>query len=469
MLARTFINEQFLLQTEFARNLYAQFAVGCPIFDYHCHLSPREIAENRQFENLARIWLAGDHYKWRAMRANGIPERLCTGDGSDYEKFLAYARTIPYTLRNPLYHWSHLELLRYFKIDLLINEESAPVIWEQANAMLGSEALSARGILAAHRVAVVGTTDDPADSLQYHEQIAASGLQTRVYPTFRPDKALAVQNPALLNPWLDRLAAASGVDCSNLTGLLSALKKRHDDFHAIGGRLSDHGLETCFHAECSDREAQRIFESARAGKPASPEETQKFGAYLMLYFGHLNAARGWTQQLHIGPIRNSAARLFAQAGPDVGIDSIGDQPHMRSLAFYLNALDRTNQLPRMVIYNINPADNYAFATMLGNFQDGTIPGKIQFGSGWWHLDQKEGIEWQLNTLSALGLLRRFVGMVTDSRSFMSYPRHEYFRRILCNLIGNDVENGLLPRDLDLLGTMVREICYDNARKFFGLR
>ena len=463
----TFITDRFLLKTDAARELYFTYAAPCPIYDYHCHLPPKQIADDHRFANLSEIWLAGDHYKWRLMRANGVQERFCTGDASAYEKFIAFVRCVPYTLRNPIYHWSHLELLRYFDIDLLINEENAPAIWEQANAKLSTPALSVHGILAANRVAVIGTTDDPADTLQYHEQISRAGLNTKVYPTFRPDKALMVNAPDILNPWLDRLSNVSGIACATLNGLLDALKKRHDDFHTLGGRVSDHGLESCFMAECSDREAKSIFDQARSGAPASPEQTQKFGAYLMLYFGHLNAARGWTQQLHLGAIRNNNSRLYNALGADTGFDSISDSPQIKSLAFYLNELDRTNQLPKVVIYNLNPADNYAVATMIGNFQDGSVAGKIQFGSGWWFLDQKEGIEWQLNTLSQLGLLRRFVGMVTDSRSFLSYTRHEYFRRVLCNLIGSDMEDGLLPQDIALLGAMVKEICFDNAKVFFN--
>lgn len=466
---KTFLTENFLLETATARELYFNYAQPQPIFDYHCHLPPQDIAENHRFRNLAEIWLGGDHYKWRAMRTNGVAEKYCTGDASDYEKYLAYIRTIPYTLRNPLYHWSHLELLRYFDIDLALTEENAKTIWDQANAKLAAPDLFAHGIMDKFKVMVVGTTDDPTDSLEYHQQIRRSGIKTRVYPTFRPDKALTVSNPVLFNNWTDKLASVSGIDIGNIKNFLDALKKRHDFFHELGGRLSDHGLETCFEAECTDTEASQIFDKARSGKPASPDETTKFGAYMMIYFGRLDAARGWTKQLHLGALRNNNTRFFNQLGPDTGFDSTGDFSQARALSRYLDALDATNELPKMVLYNLNPADNYVIGTMIGNFQDGSIAGKIQFGGGWWFLDQKEGMEWQFNALSNLGLFRRFVGMLTDSRSFMSYPRHEYFRRLLCNVLGNDVAKGLLPNDVPLLGQMVKEICFENAKKFFGLK
>ncbi len=468
---KTFLTETFLLETETARGLYFNEAAPQPIYDYHCHLDPREIAQNRRFRNLFEIWLAGDHYKWRAMRSNGVAERFCTGDASDREKFDAFVATVPYALRNPLHHWSHLELLRYFGIDALVCPENADAIWDQANARLAEPEFDVRGILKRNKVAVIGTTDDPTDSLEHHRALAAQGQQgfdTRVYPTFRPDKALAVGQPEAFNAWCGRLAAAADADIPSFAAFLDALKKRHDFFHAQGCRLSDHGLESCFHAECSDAEAAAIFDRARAGQAAAPDEARQFGAYLMLFFGRLDAARGWTKQLHLGAQRNNNARLLKALGPDTGFDSIGDFPQARALAFYLNALDATNELPKTVLYNLNPADNYAMAAMIGNFQDGTIPGKVQFGGGWWFLDQAEGMTWQLNALSNLGLLRRFVGMLTDSRSFLSYTRHEYFRRLLCNLIGNDVEKGLLPRDEKLLGALVREVCFENARAYFGL-
>jgi len=465
---KTFITETFLLESETARELYFNEAAPQPIYDYHCHLSPRLIAENYQFRNLYDIWLAGDHYKWRAMRANGIAERFCTGDATDREKVQAFVRTVPYTLRNPLYHWSHLELLRYFDIDVLIDEASSDAIWEKANARLATPELGVHGILEKNRVAVVVTTDDPADSLDFHRLVRKQGIKTRVYPAFRPDGALKVGQPAAFNAWCAKLSAVTGSDLATFAEFLAALKQRHDFFHEQGCRLSDHGLESCLAAECDEKQAARIFDRARRNEAVTPEEAKQFGTYLMLYFGHLDAARGWTKQLHLGARRSNNSRLSHALGPDTGFDSIGDFPQAAALGWYLDRLDRNGDLPRMVLYNVNPSDNYILATMAGNFQDGSVPGKIQFGGGWWFLDQLEGMTWQLNALSNIGLLRRFVGMLTDSRSFLSYTRHEYFRRLLCNLLGHDVEKGLLPRDGKLLGAMVREICFENARDYFGL-
>lgn len=464
----SFITEDFLLQTKTARRLYHKYAEAQPILDYHCHLPPKDVAEDRQFKNLFEIWLEGDHYKWRALRTNGVPERLITGDASPYEKFLAWAKTVPQTLRNPLYHWTHLELKRYFGISTLLDEKTAPKIWERANAQLARPELSARGILKKCRVVAVCTTDDPADDLAHHQAIAKSDLNCKVYPTFRPDKALMVHRQDLFQPWLAQLERVSNTDIRKLSDLEAALKKRHDFFHQMGGRLSDHGLERCYDHFIPERQAAAIFAKARAGKPVSPEEQFGYASYLMLQFGRWDAEKGWTKQLHIGGLRNNNTRFFKQIGPDTGFDSIGDWPQARSLSNYLDRLDQDNRLPRVVLYNLNPAANYVFGTMIGNFQDGTIPGKIQFGSGWWFLDQKEGMEWQLNTLSNLGLLSRFIGMLTDSRSFLSYPRHEYFRRTLCNLIGRDVENGELPNDEGLLGPLIENICFHNARQFLGL-
>ncbi len=465
---KTFITENFLLETETARDLYFNEAQPQPIYDYHCHLSPKQIAENYRFRNLYDIWLAGDHYKWRALRANGIAERFITGDASDFEKYQAFVRTVPYTLRNPLYHWSHLELLRYFGVDDLINEASGEAIWKQVNAQLAEPEFAVHGILEKNRVAVVVTTDDPADSLEYHQQIRGQGIKTRVYPAFRPDAALKVDQPAAFNAWCEKLAAVANSGVSTFPEFLDALKQRHDFFHEQGCRLSDHGLESCLATECDEHQAAHIFNRVRANHAATPEETRQFGTYLMLYFGHLDAARGWTKQLHLGALRNNNTRQRQALGPDTGFDSIGDFSQAAALGWYLNRLDSNGDLPKMVLYNNNPNDNYVLATMAGNFQDGSIPGKIQFGSGWWFLDQLEGMTWQINALSNLGLLRRFVGMLTDSRSFLSYTRHEYFRRLLCNLIGNDVEKGLLPRDMKLMGALVREICYENAHHYFNL-
>ena len=463
-----FITEDFLLNNQTAKRLYHDFAEDQPILDYHCHLSPESIARNRQFQNLHEIWLEGDHYKWRAMRANGIAERYCTGDASPFEKFLAWARTVPYTLRNPLYHWTHLELRRYFGIDELLDESSAQRIWDRANAMLATTDLRAHGILNRFHVTALCTTDDPADDLACHRAIRSSGLATRVFPAFRPDRALNVHLPVEFNAWVERLAAVSNVDIGSLEDFTDALRRRHDAFHALGARLSDHGLNQCYASFCTQTTASAVFDRARQGQAANAEEHAKFASYMMLFFGHLDAEKGWTKQLHLGAWRNANTRRLQQAGPDTGFDSIGDWPQVAALGAYLDRLEMENALPKMILYNVNPVDNYAFASMIGNFQDGQLAGKIQFGSGWWYLDQKEGMEWQLNALSNTGLLSRFIGMLTDSRSFMSYPRHEYFRRVLCNLIGGDMENGLIPDSDDLVGPMIRNICYDNAKRFLGL-
>lgn len=463
-----FISEDFLLQTRTARRLYHQYAEAEPIFDYHCHLPPRDLAENRQFKNLFEIWLEGDHYKWRAMRSNGVAEQFCTGAAEPYAKFRAWAATVPHTLRNPLYHWTHLELKRYFGIDELLDEQTAPRIWKKANELLATPELTTQGILKKFNVTTVCTTDDPTDDLQHHAKLAASGLATRILPAFRPDKALSVHQPAAFNEWVKRLEQAADAEIRNLHSFHDALAQRHQYFHARGCRLSDHGLSQCFAVDCPEKTAAAIFARARRGQPAPPGEHAQFATFMMLFFGRLDAEKGWVKQLHLGALRNNNTRLLRQAGPDTGFDSIGDFPQAAALAAYLDLLDREAALPKTIIYNNNPIDNYVFATMLGNFQDGTIPGKIQMGSGWWFLDQKEGMEWQINALSNLGLLSRFVGMVTDSRSFMSYPRHEYFRRVLCNLLGRDVENGELPDDESLLGPMIRNICYANARQYLSL-
>lgn len=463
---KPFIHDDFLLQTDAARALYHRHAEGQPIYDYHCHLPPAQIADNHTFADLAEIWLGGDHYKWRALRANGVSERFITGDASPREKFDAWVATVPHTLRNPLYHWSHLELARYFGIFDSIEPKNADAIWQRANATLATTRV--HDMLCDQRVAVICTTDDPADPLDTHERIRASSLATRVYPTFRADKAFVVDQPEAFNAWLEKLGGAARTTIRTFDDLLAALERRHADFHAFGGRLSDHGLEHALAADCTRGEAEAIFAAARAGKAASPEDTLHYGSFLMLEMGRWDAKRGWTKQLHLGAQRNNNTRLLRTLGPDTGFDSIGDFPQARALGRYLDRLDSTDELPRMVLYNNNPNDNYTFATMAGNFQDGTIAGKVQFGSGWWFLDQKEGMEWQLNALSNLGLLSRFVGMLTDSRSFLSYTRHEYFRRVLCNLLGAEMERGELPDDLELVGGMVRRICFANAREFFRL-
>ena len=462
-----FIHEDFILQTRAARRLYHNFAEDEPILDYHCHLSPKDIAENRQFKNLFEIWLEGDHYKWRAMRSNGVAEKFCTGDADPFAKFQAWAATVPHTLRNPLYHWTHLELSRYFGINELLDESTAARIWKKANDQLATPALTTQGILKKFQVNAVCTTDDPVDDLRYHKMFASSGNATTMLPAFRPDKALTVHQPEGFNAWVQKLAEAGDTDISSLADFLTALEQRHDFFHANGCRLSDHGMNQSLADFCSDKVAAAIFARARKGKAASPEEAAQFGTYMMLFFGRLDAQKGWTKQLHLGALRSNNTRLLRELGPDTGFDSIGDFSQASALAAYLDKLDSENSLPKTIIYNLNPADNYVFATMIGNYQDGTIPGKIQFGSGWWFLDQKEGMEWQMNALSNLGLLSRFIGMITDSRSFMSYPRHEYFRRVLCNLIGRDVENGEIPDDDSLIGPMIRNICYHNAKQYLA--
>jgi glucuronate isomerase len=463
-----FITENFLLQSETARYLYKKYAAGQPILDYHCHLSPKDLAENRRFRNLTEIWLEGDHYKWRAMRANGVSEYFCTGDADPFQKFLAWAETVPHTLRNPLYHWAHLELQRYFGIQELLDEHTAPRIWQTANERLMDEGLFARGILARFRVTALCTTDDPTDSLEHHRQIQASGFATRVFPAFRPDRALRTGDPAGFNKWADKLSHIANIDVARLADFLAALKQRHDYFHQQGCRLSDHGLDHCYVEDCSEAEASAAFDKVRCGHPLDGTESAKLGSYLMTFFGYLDAEKGWTKQLHLGAYRNGNERMLNGHGRDTGFDSIGDWPQVAALGRFLDRLDRADALPKTILYNANPADNYAFATMIGNFQDGKIPGKVQLGSAWWFVDQKEGMEQQLNALSNCGLLSRFVGMVTDSRSFMSYPRHEYFRRILCNLLGNEMERGEIPDDDELAGGLIRRICYQNAAEYLCL-
>lgn len=462
-----FLNDDFLLDTDAARHLYRTYAASQPILDYHGHLSPRQIASNRQFENLYEAWLENDHYKWRAMRANGIDERFITGDASPYDKFAAWAATVPHTLRNPLYHWTHLELRRYFGIEVLLNGQTAKEVWDESQRQLQSDRLSTHGILHQFDVRVVCTTDDPAESLDTHREIAASDLSTNVYPTFRPDNATRVDRPDVMNPWLDKLADISSTTITDLDGLLTALRLRHDAFHDAGGRLSDHDLPRCFGGDADQDTAATIFSALRAGQAATPIQFEQFGSFMMVFFGQLDAKKGWTKQMHIGAFRNTNSRRMAQLGPDTGYDSVGDVPHGEALRTMLDRMEQADALPKTILYNLNPADNFLFGTMIGNFQ-GTTPGKMQWGSGWWYLDQKEGIEWQLNALSNLGLLSRFVGMLTDSRSFLSFPRHEYFRRVLCNLLGTEVESGELPDDDELIGDLVRRICYQNALEYLQL-
>ncbi|SEI85682.1 glucuronate isomerase [Dyadobacter sp. SG02] len=465
---KTFISEDFLLRSETARILYHDYAKEMPIIDYHCHLPPDQIAEDKQFDNLTQIWLYGDHYKWRAMRANGINERYCTGDASDWEKFEQWAATVPYTMRNPLYHWTHLELLRYFDIDILLNKGTAREIYEECSAKLRQPDYSVKSLLNRMNVKVICTTDDPTDSLNYHSAISESGFDIRVLPTFRPDKAmLLIESPEDFKQYLAKLAQAAEVgEITSYEALLAALQNRHDFFASMGGRLSDHGLEHIY-AEFDEAAAREAFAAAWRGEKPSASQTLAFKSVLLYEMAKMDHAKGWTQQFHLGALRNNNERMLRELGPDTGWDSIGDYSQAQALSKFLNKLDSTDQLAKTILYNLNPADNEVLATMTGNYNDGTVAGKMQFGSGWWFLDQKDGMERQMNALSNMGLLSRFVGMLTDSRSFLSYPRHEYFRRILCNLIGQDVENGELPNDIQWLGKMVQGISYNNANKYFG--
>lgn len=463
-----FLDDGFLLSNPEARRLWDEVAKAQPIVDYHCHLSPRDIAEDRRFADLHAIWLDGDHYKWRAMRANGVDEDLITGAAAPREKFLAWAATVPATLRNPLFHWTHLELRRHFGIDELLEPASAGRIWEEANRQLATGDLTARGILRRMKVELVGTTDDPADSLEWHQAIARSGFATKVIPTFRPDAALKVRQPEKVAAWARRLADVAGTGADTLEGLAKALAKRHDDFAKAGARASDHGLEAMPDAEPDEALAKAAWEGALRGRPASAEEAAAFASWLMLLVGRMNHAKGWVTQLHLGPVRDPNPRLAARLGADAGCDTIGDARQGPGLVRWLSTLEAEGRLGKVILYNINPADNALFAGMCGSFQDGVIPGKIQHGSAWWFLDQERGMRDQINQLSELGLLSRFVGMVTDSRSFLSYPRHEYFRRILCDLVGSDVATGRLPDRRDWTDELVRAVCCGNARAYLGV-
>jgi glucuronate isomerase len=464
---RKFLDENFLLQTKTARTLFHEHAAGMPIIDYHCHLNPKDIADDRVFENLTQIWLYGDHYKWRAMRTNGIPEEEITGKTSDYKKFEKWAQTVPYTMRNPLYHWTHLELKTAFGIEKILSPETAREIYDEASEKLRSPEYSVRNIMRRYHVQLVCTTDDPVDSLGYHRKIREDGFGIRILPTWRPDKALAVDNQASYNQYLDKLSEVTGIEIVNYSDLLDALEKQQRHFGECGCLVSDHGIERIYCEDFTDAEVRSIFNKIRKGGQPGKVEAEKFMYSMLLELAQMDHTNKWVQQFHIGAIRNNNTRLFKELGPDTGFDSIGDSEIAISLSRFLDRLEQKGKLAKTILYNLNPKDNEVFAAMLGNFQDGSVPGKIQFGSGWWFLDQKDGIERQLTALSTLGLLSRFVGMLTDSRSFLSYPRHEYFRRILCNLFGNDVENGELPADMEWIGKVVRDICYYNARDYFG--
>lgn len=462
----TFIHDDFLLSNDIAKELYHKYAAKLPIIDYHCHIPPQQIAEDINFKNLTEIWLYGDHYKWRAMRTNGIPENEITGDVSDWDKFYNWAKTVPYTLRNPLYHWTHLELNKPFGIKTLLNENTAKEIWDACNEKLQTPEFSCKGLIKQANVEVICTTDDPADSLEYHQMIKDSGFETKVFPTWRADKAMAIDNLDF-NAYLIKLGEAAGMVITNYAQLKKALQIRQDFFVQMGCKLSDHGLDRFFCDEYTETEIEAIFEKAINKKALSETEVLKYKSAVLYELAVMDHNKGWTQQFHIGAIRNNNTKMYNQLGPDTGFDSIGDDLVAKDLSKFLNRLATEDKLTKTILYNLNPAHNEVYATMLGNFQDGSVAGKIQWGSGWWFLDQKDGMEKQMNALSNLGLLSRFVGMLTDSRSFLSYSRHEYFRRILCNLLGCDVENGLIPNDMKLLKEYVEGICYYNAKNYFN--
>jgi glucuronate isomerase len=465
---KKFLDKDFLLESETARKLYHEVAAGLPIIDYHCHLDPRMIAEDASFNNLTQVWLAGDHYKWRAMRANGVEEQFCTGDATDQEKFMKWAATVPDTLRNPLYHWTHLELQRYFGITELLNPESAPGIYEQAGKMLQSEDFTVRKLIRKMNVEVICTTDDPVDSLEHHQKIREDGFDTKVLPAWRPDKSMAVEDAVTYNLYLDTLEQAADTTISTFMDLLTALQNRHDYFHQMGCRISDHGMEGFISEDFDYQEIERLFLKIRKGRILNQQEVDRFKSAMLIELAVMDHEAGWAQQFHVGAIRDNNTRQLHDLGPDTGFDSIGDFKMARAMSRFLDRLDQQNQLARTIVYNLNPADNALMATMLNNFNDGLTAGKMQFGSGWWFMDQKFGMTDQINTLSSLGLLSRFVGMITDSRSFLSYPRHEYFRRILCNLVGRDVENGEIPNEPSLLENLIKNVCYYNAKEYFAL-
>jgi glucuronate isomerase len=463
---KPFLDENFLLQSKTAEVLYHDFAKSLPIIDYHNHLIPEQIANNMQFENISQVWLYGDHYKWRAMRANGVNEEYITGSASDFEKFEKWAETVPYTLRNPLYHWTHLELQRYFGITDILSGKTAKKIFDDCSAKLQTPEYSVRGLLEKMNVEAVCTTDDPLDSLNFHQQLANEGVALKMLPAFRPDKAMNADDVAELNDYIDKLEAVVNTSITSFQDYTAALKNRHDYFAANGCTVSDHGLEQIYAEDYTDQEIASIFDKIRSKQTISYEENLKFKSAMLIYFAELDHEKGWVQQYHLGALRNNNARMLRQLGPDTGWDSIGDFSQARMLSKFLNRLDNQNKLAKTIIYNLNPADNELIATMIGNFNDGSIAGKVQFGSAWWFLDQKDGMTKQLNALSNMGLLSRMVGMLTDSRSFLSFPRHEYFRRIVCNLFGEDIENGELPNDIEWVGKIVQDVSYFNAKNYF---
>ena len=465
---KPFMDANFLLTTETAQHLYHNHASKMPIIDYHCHLSPKMIAEDYRFKTITELWLGGDHYKWRAMRANGVNEKYITGDASDWEKFQKWAETVPYTFRNPLYHWTHLELRTAFGITETLNPESAKRIYDACNAKLAEEGMSARGLMKHYRVEVVCTTDDPIDSLEYHRSIRESGFEVKVLPTWRPDKAMAVNDSAAYQKYISQLSEVSGIQIQTYAQLLQALQARHDFFASEGCKVADHGVSAFPWAACTEAEATTLFAKVISGNELTSEEVAKLQTAILLELCRMNHAKGWVQQLHFGPMRNVNSRMFRQLGPDTGFDTIGDYSNGQALARFLDALNVDDKLAKTILYNINPGENAVIGAMAANFQDGITPGKIQLGSGWWFNDQIDGMEQQMNTLSLQGLLSRFVGMLTDSRSFVSYPRHEYFRRILCNLVGKDVQEGLIPEcEMRRVESMIEDICYKNAKQYFN--
>ena len=464
------MDSNFLLQSETAQRLFHEQAESLPIIDYHCHLNPKEVAEDHRFSSITELWLGGDHYKWRAMRSNGVEEKYITGDASDWKKFQKWAETMPYCMRNPLYHWTHLELRTAFGINKLLNADTAKEIFEECNEKLKQPEFSARGLMRRYKVEVVCTTDDPADTLEYHIATRYSNFETKMLPTWRPDKAMAVDNPIAFRNYIEKLSETANQDIKTYTDLLDALQRRHDFFNSVGCRLSDHGVNEFYADNFTETEVSRIFQKVMDGKLPTAEEVGKFRSALLLEGGRMDARAGWTQQFHYGPMRNNNTRMFRQLGPDTGYDSIGTVSTSQNMARFLDRLDSEGQLAKTILYCINPADNEMIATMIGNFQEGPTPGKLQFGSGWWFNDQLDGMKRQMNALSVLGLLSRFVGMLTDSRSFLSYPRHEYFRRLLCNMIGQDVEDGLLPaEEMPFIEQMVRDISYYNAKRYFNFQ
>jgi glucuronate isomerase len=465
---KPFIHDRFLLESDLAVHLFERHARDQKIIDYHTHLSAERIAADHRFRSITELWLAGDHYKWRAMRANGIDERLCSGNASDWEKFEAWARTVPETLGNPLYHWTHLELTRPFGIETLLSPATARATFDRCNERLQEDGFTARGLLRGFGVVLVCTTDDPADDLAAHAQLAGSNeLAIKVYPTWRPDRALGVDDPKTWNGWVDKVAGLAGIEVRSWETLLAALDTRHAAFHALGCRASDHGLETIPAEQWTDAEVATAFDGIRAGRAPEPAAAQKMRSALLHRMALMDHARGWVQQFHLGALRNNNTRIRATVGADAGTDSIGDFEIARPLARFLDGLDADDRLAKTILYNLNPRDNELIATMIGNFQDGSVPGKMQYGPSWWFLDQKDGIEAQLRTVANFGLLSRCVGMVTDSRSFLSYSRHDYFRRLLCNFLAEQVRRGLIPEDPERLGTIVADIAYDNARRYFG--